>query len=345
MADDCPDAQQVTVREFFARMNAQEVDYALLRNYEQYPDFGHDIDVIVRWAHLSGWRAIAKSCAEDFGWSALTDCDHWAQSGSREHTIQILRFYSTAPLQYLQIDAFHAALVNSLPLFDEEMLLGGRVWDDRGFYRIDERAENFFRLLQIARLVGFVGTREKIARYAERALGFWKATGDLADYGATIGFPRIGSAIELLKAGDLRSYKREIDRQKRAWWSAQARAHPIGSIVAIFGRALEYLRLYWLRPCGFAVGVCASGEQRGRLDAIMNQLIGANFIPAYTAGAGIRQRHRVMERGGVIVKWESPERADLIVDSTSTDEEVAAKLVSLIVGRHRGVLGRPSGAK
>lgn len=329
---------QATARCFFARMNEQQVDYAVLRNYEQYPRFGHDIDLVVRWSHLPKWKAIASSCAGELNWNALTECDHWARSGSREHTIQILRFYATAPFEYLQIDAFHSMLVNGLPLFNEEMLLAGRVWDDRGFFRIDERAENFFRLLQIARLVGFAGTEEKIARYAERALGFWNAAGDLGDYGVQSGFSRIAAAVQHLKTGDLRSYKQEIDRQKRAWWNSRMLAHPMGNVVTIFDRLLDYLRLYWLRPCGFAVSVCAAGEQRDRLDAIMNRLVGANFIPSYTASVRMKKRQRVMERGGVVVKWESAARAELILGSESKDEDVAAKLVSLIVTRHPAIV-------
>jgi len=335
---------QATAQRFFARMNDQQVDYAVLRNYEQFPSFGHDIDLVVRWSHLPQWKAIASACAAEFNWSALTECDHWAKSRSREHTIQILRFYSMEPVEYLQIDAFHATVVNGLPLFNEEMLFGGRVWDDRGFYRIDERAENFFRLFQIARLIGVAGTGERIARYTERAIGFWNAAGDLEDYGARIGFPRILSAVERLKCGELRCYKQEIDRQKRAWWTAQVRAHPLRSAATIFNRIVDYLRLYWLRPCGFAARVCASGEHRVRLDAIMSRLVGANFIPAYTAGAGMKMRHRVLERGGVVVEWVSAERSDLIVDAKVTEDEVTAKLVSLIVGRHSRVLEGPSSA-
>jgi hypothetical protein len=228
--------------------------------------------------------------------------------------------------------------VNGLPLFDEDTLLEGRLWDDRGFYRIDERAENFFRLLQIARLAGIAGTGERIARYSERALTFWNTAGNLEEYGAKAGFSRITAAAERLKTGDLRAYKREIDRQKRAWWLSRMLAHPLHGSAAIRDRVLDYLRLYWLRPCGFTLSVSSTAEQRNRMEALMGRLVGANFIPAYTASSDRKKRQRVMERGGIVLDWVSAKRADLILDNISREEDLLAKLVSLIVGRHPRIL-------
>ena len=112
----------------------ERIDYAVLRNYEQYPDFGHDIDLVVRWSDLPRWKQLAMACAVDHGWAVLAECGHWARSSSRIHNIQILRFYSQHPPQYLQVDAFHSFLVLGLPLFDEDTLLSERIWDGRGFY-------------------------------------------------------------------------------------------------------------------------------------------------------------------------------------------------------------------
>ena len=333
-----------TAVEFFRRMNAQQVEYALLRNYEQYPSFGHDIDLILRWNDLPKWKAVAKSCAEDFGWSALTECDHWARSSCREHTIQILRFYATSPLRYLQIDAFHAMPVNGLPLFDEDALLCGRISDDRGFFRIDERMENFFRLFQISSLAGVAGAEEKLELYRERALSFWSAAGDLDRYGASAGFSGMEAAVEHLRAGDLRSFRLKINRQKRAWWRSRMFSHPWRGSTLILNRFADYMRLFWLRPCGFTVRVSAPARQHGMVDAIMRRLVGANFIRGYTVGRQHEKRQQVMERGGIAVKWASAERADVILDGDADEERVSARLVTLILERHPRILDRRQAA-
>jgi len=330
-----------TVLDFFARMNAQRVEYAVLRNYEQYPNFGHDIDLVVRWSHLPRWREIAKACASDHAWNALTECNHWAQSSCPGHTIQILRFYRQAPLEYLQIDAFHAYLVNSLPLLDEDVLLDQRIWDERGFYRIDERAENFFRLFQIARLALNRGAQKKVESYRNRALSFWAEAQNLAGYGTKLGFPRIAEALDCLRSGDLPSLKRRIDSQKRAWWAKKMLVHPLHASRAIVSRSVDYARLFYFRPCGFTVRVSATAEQRRLVESALVRFVDANFIRQYALGSNGKLRRQTMERGGIAIVWESPERADWIIESNAGSEDVTARLAAMLIARHNALPVNP----
>jgi hypothetical protein len=332
------DMQGATVIDFFSMLNREEVDYALLRNYELYPYFGHDIDLVVRWSDLPRWMAAAKSCAMDHGWKVLTECDHWARSSSREHTIQILRYYSANPQQYLQIDAFHSFLVLGLPLADEDILLRERIWDNRGFYRIDEHIENFGRLLQIAKLAGWSGggeTAEKIERYRQRVLSFLETGNDLSQLAAGLGFPKISAALVLLRSGDIQSFKKEIDRQKRAWLFRGLLSRPLRTSRMIFDRSVDYLRLYWLRPCGFAVRVFASNEaQRERLEQILRQLTEANLIILFTSSSDSSERRMVRERGGVVLEWVSRESAQIVIDELSNEQTIMNALLTLIIERH-----------
>lgn len=341
---------QATALDFFARINEQGIEYAVLRNYEQYPKFGHDIDLVVRWSHLPRWREIAKACAADHRWSALTECDHWARSSCREHTIQILRFYRESPLEYLQldylqIDAFHAHLVNSLALFDEDALLSERIWDERGFYRIGERAENFFRLLQIARLAGMSGAQAKVETYRSRALAFWTDARDFAAYSAKLGFPRMTEAMQDLEAGDLISYKRRVDGQKRTWWAAKMLAHPLRGSRMLLNRLADYARLYHFRPCGVTIRVSAAAEQRRLLDTVLKKLADANLVPLYTLDGSRKQQRQTMERGGIVVVWEPEKRAELILNNDVSEEDVTRRIVSMLIERHPQVLERKRDAR
>ncbi len=331
--------ESATVVEFFRRMNEQGVEYALLRNYEQYPKFSHDIDLVVRWSHLQPWREIARGCAADFEWDALTECDHWAQSSSPGHAIQILRFYRKSPLHYLQIDAFHAQLVNSLPLLDEEALLRGRIWDERGFYRIDEQAENFFRLFQIARLAGIPDAHARAEVYRSRALPFWARMNGVGSYCAAIGFPDMTAALRDLEAGDLASFKSKVDRHKRTWWLAKMLAHPLRGSRMLLDRFADYVRLYELRPCGFTLRVAASAEQRRQLDAALARLIDTNFILLYSLGGSRKKRHQAMERGGIAVLWEPAQCAEWVLDSTASEDAIFERLLTMLIERHPRILG------
>lgn len=335
------DIQAATTIDLFSRMNREQVEYALLRNYELYPKFGHDIDLVVRWRDLSRFVAVAKSCALDHGWSVLTECDHWARSSCREHNIQTLQFYSPNPPLYLRIDAFHAFLLQGLPLFDEDALLRDRILDDRGFYRIDEGIENFFRILQIAKLTGKTWAQEKTERYRQRFLSFMESANDLSSMSAGIGFPKISTAIALLRSGHLQSFKKEVDRQKRAWWIRRILSQPFRTSKKILERFFDILRIYWFRPCGFNVRVFAcDDERRERLLRIMQQLAGANLIFTYTTSTDFKKRLRVRERGGIVVEWTTKECADVIMDSQEDEQRVMASLITLMINRHPRILDR-----
>jgi hypothetical protein len=335
------DLQRATVIDFFSRMNNENVDYAVLRNYEFYPEFRHDIDLVVRWNELPHFISVAKSCAIDHGWSTLTKCDHWDRSPCREHTIQILRFYSVNPPQYLQIDAFHSHLVLGLPLYDEDAMLCDRIKDSRGFFRINEHVENFCRLLSIARLAGRKGAEEKIKRYSARALSFWENAPVLSAYSESLGFPNILTALDHLKAGDLRSFKKEIDRQKRAWLIRRVPLHPIRAFKMLFNRCGDYLRLFWLRPCGFDVRVFASDEeQRTRLEQILKKFTRDNIITIFTLSRNFRNRQIVRERGGIVVVWAPEHDADVSINSRADNDSVINALLTLLIERHPRLFDR-----
>jgi hypothetical protein len=320
-------------------MNAEGVEYAILRNYEFFPKFGHDIDLVVRWSNLSKWKEIAKSCAVDYEWSTLTECNHWARSSSHEHCVQTLRFYRMPSEEYLEFDAFHALLILGLPFADEDLLLRDRIWDERGFYRINARTENLFRLFQIASISTLKGTEEKLMRYRDRALLFWDTSTDLTAFAASTGLSGIATAMEFLRSKDFRSFKSQIDRQKKAWWIGWMGAHPLRGIKITFDRLVDYLRLFWLSPCGFRVRVFAGDEgQRRQLEQIMKQFRSTNFIHAFTASSNLRERLWVLERGGIVVDWVPEKRAEVIMGPGTNQEAAIAKLLALIVDRHPRIL-------
>lgn len=338
------DMQEATAVDFFSRMDAEGVDYAVLRNYELYPQFGHDIDLVVRRRDLSKWRDIAKSCAKNHGWMALTECGHWARSSSGEHNIHILRFYSADPLRYLQMDAFHSLLILGVPLFDEDTLLRERIRDHRGFYRIDERIENFYRFVQIAKLAGMRGTEEKLERYSRRALSFWEETPDLTAFAEAAGFPYIWTAFDHLRSGDFERFKSELDRQKRAWLLGRVHSEPIRTGRMIFDRVVDCLRLFWLRPCGFDIRAFASDEgQRKRLKETLEKLTRANVITSFTLSRGFKERQRARERGGITVDWAPAKRANIIMGCEADEQSAMNALLKLIIERHPRLLDQRTG--
>lgn len=333
--------QSATVIDFFSRMNGEKVDYALLRNYELYPMFGHDIDLIVSWRDLPQCMAAAKSCAADHGWDAVTECDHWARSSSREHRFQKLRFYSLNPLKYLQIDIFHSLPVLGLTLVDEDVLIKERIWDNRGFYRINEYVENLFKLLQIAKLAGYRGSQEKVERYRQRVLSFLETASDFPVMASHIGFPRISTALVFLRSGDILSFRKEIYRQKCALFMRRVLSRPFRSSKMFFDRFVDYMGFCWLRPCGFVIRAFAGdGARRECLERIMGQLSKANVVSAFTSSRSFKERLRVKAAAGVVLEWTSRESAQVVMDGEADAQRAMTALLTLLVERHPIVLDR-----
>ena len=89
-ADDS--VESLMVYALFDALNRAELPYAVLRNFEAFPYFGHDVDLAVRDTDLPALRTIFESIAQEQGWDAVTECHHWAQSKRKAHQIQVFRF-------------------------------------------------------------------------------------------------------------------------------------------------------------------------------------------------------------------------------------------------------------
>lgn len=330
-----------TAASVFARLNACGAGYAVLRNYEEFPRFGHDCDLVVATADLARWRETAVTCAAERGWAALTSCDHWAQSPVREQRIDILRFYSTEPPAYFQMDAFHSLPVLGMPLFDEETLLGSRVWDERGFYRIDERTENLYRLIQIASVIGKPGAAERIERYRSRAIEFWSRTQDFETFASSAGMSGLAAALELLRAGEPAAFKRRVDAEKRRWWLRKMGTHPLRGAGRGFERAIDLARLFRFRPCGFRLSVYAPDERpRALTQQALERLAGANLLIAFTTSADRRGQREAMERGGIAVDWTEAKEAALNADQCMDRDAFAERILTLLIERHPRLFDR-----
>ena len=100
------DLPEKTAIELFQRLEDQRIRYAVLRNHENFPQFGHDIDLVMHPDDFPRWQQLAVQLAQNQQWQALTYCSHWAQSATPHHCIQVYRFYNQNPLVYLQVDIY-----------------------------------------------------------------------------------------------------------------------------------------------------------------------------------------------------------------------------------------------
>jgi hypothetical protein len=345
-----------TVRALFHRLEESGIRYALLRNYEQLCDHPHrqagqaagqatDIDLVVASEDISRLRNIAISLAEEFGWDALTECEHFTQSRQRAHHIEIFRFYRHSDASFLQIDLFHAYLIWGLPFMSEREMLADRVQDaGRGLTRIDPFRENTFRLLQIQGLIGSKHTDEKTARYRDRVLTFDSEHGH--EFRRFLDSQFAGGAhsdcasriLDALEREDWPCYARTVRRAKAGFWMRFLLRDPRRAVQLVSARLFESRKRHFTNPCGRVLDVHAdSPRTRTRLRAILDELKQLNCIDRWSE----RNSSGVLEQGGLIIRWSTPERAELTVTGGDTSGQIRRWLMDLLVRRHQPLFIRP----
>lgn len=338
-------------KELFLRAEQSGLRYAVLRNYERLPHLAAntddhavtDIDLVMHRQDVPAWRNLAVSLAQDYGWDALTECTHFCASRFPEHRIEIFRFYRHSPPACLQVDIFHGLLLWGVPFEKEDTLLEFRFEDpELNLTRISDFTENAFRMLQLHALLRDGAPAEKIARYRRKVLDFYAAhetqfRGDLQSRFSTFG----EQALDALVLNDLIKFQRAV-RFGKTWflgrfWSK----HPFLTLHYFYERMWDHWYRFMTRQCGFVLRVHApSDRDRFLLRSTLEEFEEKKILPAWTTRGGEQARvtwpeHRIMERGGIAVKWENAPGDFLDATQTADRDELAAAILPRIIGRHQ----------
>jgi hypothetical protein len=349
MTPDLPRDARTAIR-LFQVLEADGIGYAILRNYDQYPHFGHDIDLTTALQDIPRLRALLIDLALEDEWDALVECDHWNKSSDVHHNIHIFKFFKADPFAFLQIDVFQALLVLGIPIYDSNDILAAKVRSDKGFFHLNRTVENLFRALQIHRLGDNQAAQEKIGRYKDQVIAFARLQGEsyrkeIADRLGPIGL----AAVEALLVDDIQRFRRLMSTAKATFFMRKLAAAPIIALQIGLSRTRDYVHSYFLRQCGFTVSVLVPDEQaKTRVKEALKLLGDANIVYSWTAGEASRctitwGERRVMERGGLVIKWTDSPNADLTVMPGQDKFSIANQLIDLLVERHeilyRRVLG------
>ena len=330
-----------TIEHFFEMMNSNGVNYAVLRNYEEYPVFGHDVDVVAELECVPRIRDIIASMSDELRWDLVVECGHWNGSPHEAQNIHIFKFFRMEPFSFLQIDIFNSFLVLSMPFHCAGEFIENRVFEPRGFYRIDAAIENVFRLLQIHSLCKSPANREKVRRYQQKIVDFERDNGDVFRNGLECKLGRAGWR------GWLALRNREIDDFYILIWFAKigfivraAVKSPVIFMSAVIYRAIGYIEAYFTRQCGVVVSADMSDlNSVQNLRNALEILHASNAIPkwyddaAHTPGI-TRTERKILERGGVVVKSRECGRVTHgnILKGLSVDDLLRELVVAINVG-------------
>jgi hypothetical protein len=326
------------VEALIGALEAGGVRYAILRNHELYPRFGNDVDLLVHGDDLDGFRAATAAAAAATGFDAVTECRHWAQSGIRAQDFLMFRFYRTADLAFIKVDAFHGYSLLGLPFMDEAALLDGRVREPRGrFAIVDPVLAEVWRLCQLANEIGGGRGGERTERYRQRVLACAAARGPAFEAALDRFLPGDGRpALAALEARDEAAFLARMRRARRRLLLRHLARSPLGTPLALARRAVALLRTRLLNPCGFDLRVQA--DDPAALETALARLRAAQFLSGYAilqAGArrpGLRARLRGRHLSGVIVRVVEDGAA---LDLRGLDEAaMLAALAEVVIDRH-----------
>jgi len=332
---------QNTIKAIVREFGENDIAYAIARNYESYPDFGHDLDLYYL-ASSKSFKKIAVVVSAEYDWDVVTYCNHWSKSPIPEHNIDVFRFYKLTTNEYLQVDLFRGFLVWGLPLVNAKEILKHRDLHDSGlFYRPNLAIENIFRLLQINSLVTNKNAIKKIARYRERVFEYVNMEMEsLLKYSQILGLSYIEDSLRSLSENNFSQFSYYINKSKKRFLIQSLLKHPIISFRQLFARMLDYYRLFLSSPCGLEIEVYTQNSKQKKMVAVaLDELVRSSFISSWTdvnnnLFLSLKER-RVLERAGIVIRWVNQRGKNTIcVDDSVSSHDVYMGLQDRIIFCH-----------
>lgn len=326
-------------------LEAQSLPYAIARNYENYPDFGHDLDLYFD-SSAESFEMVAKIVAAKYDWDLVTRCDHWSKSDVRTHNIDVFFFYKLDSKEVLQVDLFQGVLIWGVPLISASTIIRARERHESDlFYRPNLTHENIFRALQIARLSTYSDQGKKVSRYRHRLLCYMKENqsvfyNTLHDLHLQVHC----ATFQALKVKNFPRFRKGFLYAKLLFILKFAFNKPKIFLYCLYSRLLDYYRFFHKAPCGLKICIETSSEkQRNYVRGSLNEFMKLNLISGWrekdTRWCTNWQERKVLERAGVLVEWlnANNKKSDLIIVTGTSYNKVRSLLLRRIICRHTAV--------
>ena len=245
--------QTLSIQTVESLLNALEdggFNPVVARNYENFPNFGHDLDLFVG-RELSDAVDLFRGVAKELNWDRLTLCDHYAAFDDDSLRIPVFRFHQFEPLQTLQVDLFGGLILWGLPLRTRHQICAERQLEPRGrFHTMPPEWEQGYRIFQIQSLHP-IKHAPKRTRYRERVITFDdQHKGALDTWGVAHGMGTLEAAVSALRDQDTDRLDQVIRQAKRRFALGQMMRHPLRTMLRIKDRRRGLSVQFNERPCG-----------------------------------------------------------------------------------------------
>ena len=159
------DQKENTVMTFLNFLKESGIAYGIMRNYEQLPSTGNDIDFVAYSNDISKIQNLLVQTAKIESWDLLTRLSYHSSIVHSRH-VDVYRYYDLKKLQCLHIDFFHGMTSYGLEILAESELMNDLKAND-WFVTISDVNENLIRWLQIGNL--YEGSKTpKINKYLNK---------------------------------------------------------------------------------------------------------------------------------------------------------------------------------
>ena len=313
-----------TVRQLIPALEEAGLRPVVARNYENYPNFGHDLDLFVG-GDLDQATRVFKAIASRLKWDRLTLCTHYAPYQHDVLCIPVFRFHQFAPLQTLQGDLFGGLILLGLPLIDRHSLCAKRRLEPQGrFHIMPPEWEHGYRIFQIQSL-NPDKDHSKRTRYRKRILDFHQTNPEkLVQWGKINNLGNLKPALEALESDDHQRLTQQIKAAKTRFELDQLLRRPLRSLRLIFDRKKGLDIQFNKQPCGPKLTLSGDPNVCSKQ---LDYLVENQALPGWSTTEDRR------ERGWALVSFDRPNAPTRSLDD----------LLKVIFDRHETIYSSSDG--
>ena len=276
------------------------IRYTVLRNYEDLPDVGNDLDLAFETSSLELFRkAIQEDLFKD--WEFITEVNTHNSKIERLN-ISIFRFYNLSKNEFVQFDFFQGFSVVGQGFFDiNDMLNDSREF--RGYNIVSPDVENLIKYLQVYNAI--------INKQFDRVMKYGSL---LINNGQCKYLDRLSLSDEYLRdvlvKQEFELFRAAVFKARKGFLKQKVLKEPFSFISGIFFKVLYFVRIYISHP--FSVNVYFSEDiDRNSVLNGLSVLVKNKMIRNYLFlddtfkinKANMKKWMNIRSHGGIIVKF------------------------------------------
>lgn len=332
---------QDTIVSIIEALECDKIPYAIARNYENYPDFGYDLDMYFALGGIDQFIPICQRIAQRHDWDIATHADCFSRSPITAHNVDFFRFYKLDELDYLQVDLLGGFVMLGLPLIEADAIISaGRRTKAEGIVVPSIEHEVIFRLLQIHSLLKI--SPQKAQRYTKNLLSNCRDNHvDFDQIEIDLELSGVQELISFLEESKLWDFKRNADQMKWSYLRRRFSRNPARVLFVECVRAWVYARHILWAPCGSRMSLDPNclGNKEVLYDEL-DILVANGWLRYWTEASRMSELSLrgkvVMDHNGLSISWQkTPER---ILSSAAQEEGLSVKrqiLLRKIATRHQ----------